>query len=218
MAQVTEEDMVGQAINCIHHMVYGSHDAGWLSFYDYFQMICGLKMPQINGLIELAQECGWWSPYENICILQHRPSEIHMDPQGRLHNESGMACRYRDGFGVWTIHGIRVDEQIVMRPETQTIAQIDAEENGDIRSIRIDRYGWTSYLRDSGAACIDFRDNEVEGTKEALYRTSKNETRLVATCATGRVFAMGVPSNVSTCLEAQNWLSGGRGFRIVGRT
>lgn len=204
----------------VSDQVFGSHDAGWLSFYAFFRDYCDLKeeTEKVAGLMELAKRCGWWAPYKNVCILQHRHATLHRDEENRLHNPNGMACRYRDGFGVWAIDGIRVDEQIIMRPETQTIAQIDGEENADVRAIRIDRFTWARYLKDSGAKCIDFRDNEVEGTKEALYRTSRDEVRLVATCATGRVFSMGVPANITKCVDAQSWLHGGEKIRIVGRT
>ncbi len=83
-----------------------------------------------------------------------------------------------------------------MRPETQTIKQINAEQNQDVRAIRIDRYGWPKYLRDSNAKCIDFRDNEIEGPRRRCTSHSHGDKRLVATCATGRIFAMGVPSSV----------------------
>ena len=199
--------------------VYGAHDANWLAFFDFFRTECGLECTALlSGLVELAKNCGWWAPYKNVCILQHRHSEVHFDDDKRLHNDSGMAVKYRDGFGVWSIHGVRVDEQIVMRPETQSVEQIDSEQNQDIRSIRIDRFGWPRYLKESGSTCVDFRDNEIEGTKEALYATKHGDKRLVATCATGRVFAMGVPSQVRTCEAAQEWLAGGKKFRLVART
>jgi hypothetical protein len=199
--------------------VFGSHEAAWLAMYDFIMRELNLScVLPLNGLMELAKHCGWWSPYAGACVLQHRHSEVHFDEEKRLHNDTGMAVKYRDGFGVWSINGIRVDEQIVMHPESQTIAQIHGEQNQDIRSIRIDRFGWPRYLKESGADCVDFRDNAIEGTKEALYATNEGDKRLVATCATGRVFAMGVPSEVRTCEAAQEWLAGGKKFRLVART
>jgi hypothetical protein len=137
---------------------------------------------------------------------------------GRLHNDKGKSVRFRSGWGLWTIEGTPVNEQIVMRPETQTVEQIDKEANQDVRSIRIERFGWPRYIRESGAACIDGRDNAIEGTIEALYRCQDGSCRLVVTCPTGRVFALGVPGNVETCRQAQHWLAGGRNFRVLART
>ncbi len=92
-----------------------------------------------------------------------------------------MAVRYCDGFGVWAIGGIRLDEQIVMRPESQTLKQIDNEQSQDIKSIRIERFGWTRYIRESNAKCIDSVDrNPISGTPEALYRLKDGSKRFVA--------------------------------------
>ena len=93
-----------------------------------------------------------------------------------------------------------------MRPETLTVSQIDGETNGDIQSIMIDRYGWPKYLKVINAKCIDTRDNDVEGTKEALYSTPKHGKRLVVTCTTGRMFVLGVPDNITKCDKAQSWM------------
>jgi hypothetical protein len=93
-----------------------------------------------------------------------------------------------------------------MEPESLTVSQIDNQSNADIQSIMIDRLGWTNFLRMINAKCLDFRTNEVEGTKEALYQTPKHGNRLVVNCPTGRIFCKGVPDNVKTCETAQIWL------------
>lgn len=205
--------------NAINNQLFGSHEAGWLSYYEFMWKVVGIKdCEKLEGLIGLAKHCGWWSPYDNCIIFQHRHSELHTDETFRLHNESGPAVRYRDGYSVWAIDGIRVNEKIVMHPETLTVKEINAEQNQDIRSIMINRFGWARYLQESNAECIDYRDNETEGTKEALYKSPLGGMRLVVTCPTGRIFALGLEDGVKTCAEAQVWLGGGRKFNVIGRT
>ena len=194
---------------------YGNHES-WLSYHDYVHQVLNIDLSQLQGNIELAKHCGWWMPYQECCILEHRPAQIHLQEQ-RLHNEDGPAVLYRDNFSIWSIEGIQVDEQIVMRPETQTIEQIENEENADIKAIRIERFGWHNYLKEVSALLIDSRENIVEGTPEALYRSPDGTNRLVAGCPTGRIFTMGVPENIETCEDAQKWLSI-RSFNVVGRT
>lgn len=111
-----------------------------------------------------------------------------------------------------------MDEQIVLRPQTQTVAQINAEANQDIRAIRIARMGWPRYIRDSGLAAIDERRNDVEGTREALFRCQDGSARLVVTCPTKRVFALGVPDSITTCENAQRWLRDDNTFNVIART
>lgn len=151
-------------------------------------------------------------------MISDRPETLHRNASRQLHNEKGPSVAYRDGWKLWHIDGVAVDEQIILRPESQTISEIECEKNQDVRSIRIARFGWTRYLRESGAKQIDMRRNEIEGTIEALYHAKNGQRRLVATCPTGRVFTMGVPDDVKTCEEAQAYLAGGRPFRVLART
>lgn len=137
-----------------------------------------------------------------------------------LHNDCGPAADYSEFFRLWSIEGVEVDEQIVMSPESQTLEQIDGEQNNDVKSIRIERFGWDRYLKESGAEVVDSRRNEVENTHEALCRTKSGQLRFMATCPSGKKVSLGLPPNgVETCEQAQNWLSGSfSGRRCVGRT
>ena len=151
------------------------------------------------------------------CILQN-PKDIHWGESG-LHNESGPAAYYSPYFALWSINGVAVDRQIVVSPETQTIKQIEEEKNEDVRSIRINRFGWHRYIEESNSTLIDDRRNDVEGTREALYRTRYGK-RLIATCPSGnnRIVALGVPDSIETCQQAQAWLAGEQSFNAIGRT
>ena len=164
-----------------------------------------------------CRSCPFVSGSEAAVVVSDNPMEIHW-LEDRLHNESGPAVEWGDGWSLWSIDGISVDKQIVMQPETQSVEQIDSEHNADIRSIRIERFGWARYLKESGAEVVDERKNDIDGTTEALYQTARGERRLVAVCPTARVFAMGVPSQVKTCEAAQNWLAGEKPFRVLART
>ena len=72
---------------------------------------------------EVARSCLWWWPYRGLCVACERPEELHL-VDGRLHHDVGPAVRFRDGWSVWAIDGVRVDEQVVLRPETQRVGQI----------------------------------------------------------------------------------------------
>src|SRR5574337_232395 len=152
-----------------------------------------------------------------IPVVSRFPVEIHWKGD-LLHNESSPSVLFKSGWRLWSIDGFPVDEQIVMQPETQTIEQIDKEENQDVKSIRISRFGWPRYIKESGAQCLDKRKNEVEGTREALFQCKDGSKRLVVTCPTRRIFALGVPLQVQTCHEAQSWLHGGKKINVIAAT
>jgi hypothetical protein len=155
--------------------------------------------------------------HSEFCMVCDFPEILKVE-NNVPHCTDGPSHRWRDGFSLWHIGGILVDEQIVMRPETQTVSQINNEQNADVKAIRIQRYGWVRYLEDIGAKCIHRRRNLVEGTVEALFDAGEFGRRLVATCPTWRVFSMGVPSSVDDCEQAQNWLAGEKPFRVLART
>lgn len=191
----------------LNNQVFGSHEAGWLAYYDFLNTELNAEDCQsLEGLIEISKYVGWWAPYDTCVIFQHRHLEIHVDEQMRLHNESGPAVLYRDGVKIWAINGIGLTEQIIMAPETLTVKQIDEERNNDVKSIMINRFGWARYIKESGSDLLDYCDNDVENTKEALYTTKEFGKRLVVTCPTGRIFVLGVPDKITTCKQAQNWL------------
>lgn len=199
-----DPDLTNQ--NVFSEMMYGNHDAGWLSFYDFMISEVGVKnCDNIKGLLGISKNCGWWSAYEDVVIFQNRPKEIHLNDEGEIHNEEGPAILYRDGYAVWGISGKRVTEQIIMSPETMTIKQISSETDLDLRSIMIDRFGWSNYIEQTNAECIDSRDNILENTKEALYKTEFGN-RMIVSCPTGRVFSVGVHDSVKSCSKAQSWL------------
>jgi hypothetical protein len=138
---------------------------------------------------------------------------------GRRHREDGPAIEKTDGTKEWYLNHVEVTEQIVMMPETLTLAQIQKSRNNEVRSIMIERYGWQRYLVDSQAEMLDKRDNAIENTKEALFATRSFGNRLVVTCPTGRVFTLGVPSDAKTCEEAQQWLGNASAeINVIGRT
>lgn len=189
----------------VSEFCYGSQDASWLSFYDFCLNELGVKgCDKILPLIELAKVCGWWSAYEDLVVIQHRPIVIKIENK-LSHREDGPAIEYRDGCKVWMIDGIRVNEKIVMNPENISVDEIHSESDLDKRSIMIDRKGWGVYLEETNSTCIDSEENLIENTREALYESPQGK-RFVASCPTARLFSMGVPNDVLTCKEAQRWL------------
>ncbi len=109
---------------------------------------------KMHGLQEVARECGWWAPYQNLAIIQQRHNVLKRDATGRLHCEDGLACGYPDGWGVYAWHGVRVPRDVIMEPKNITVARIEAERNAELRRVLIERYGWAKYLHDSHAKVI----------------------------------------------------------------
>src|SRR3972149_4206487 len=98
--------------NSVGYSIYGQHDAGWLSFYDYFNEVVGLKEEtnKVQGLISLAKSAGWALPHENICWVSERHQILNRDNRGRLHCLTGPSVMYPDGWEIYAINGVLVPE------------------------------------------------------------------------------------------------------------
>jgi hypothetical protein len=137
---------------------YGQHDSGWLSFYDVFRRIGLKEIDQLNGIIQISQNCGWWWPFSGAVILTERPNLIARDTANRLHSATGPALRYPDGWSIFAWHGLRLDARLIEHPETITVAEIEKESNAEMRRAKVEIYGTGRYLLDSGAQEMH-RDN-----------------------------------------------------------
>jgi hypothetical protein len=152
-------------------------------------------------------------------MISDRPERICIDQNNLPHCEDGPSIRWRDGWTLWHINGVVVDEQIVMRPETQTVEQIHAEENEEVRRIRIERFGWARYTAESGATVVDSRRNDIDAQNESLYELRDGTRRLlVVDPSTGRKYALGVPSECSTTTDGQRFISHGLASLTVHRS
>lgn len=147
--------------------IEGQHKANSLALYDFLYAISPKAVKPLRGIMEVARSAGWWWPFENAAVISERPVELHLDPNGRLHNTEGMALRYPDGFGVYAINGVRIHEWIFMRPETITIQDITNEPNAEMRRVMCERYGYGRYLADVGAVQVNTRDKFID---EETYR------------------------------------------------
>jgi hypothetical protein len=202
--------------------MWGQQDSNWVAFYLFAGEVSGNYKPESAERLmwweDIARSSGWWWPYKGLCFVSERPETCRLDG-GVIHAEDGPCVRFRDGWSIWAIRGVLVDEQVVMRPETQTVEQIRGEQNLERKRIRIDRYGWGRYLAETHAEVLDERVNDIEASREALLKTPDGETVLMARCpSTHKVFHMEVlDDSVRTCEQAQTWLHGGFNYYFSGR-
>jgi hypothetical protein len=92
----------------IEEQMNGSMSADWLVAYDYINDLTDKQIPEIEGLMQVAKECGWWTAYDKVVFIQHRPLEIHLNDKGQLHNDKGPALKWRGedrSFDIYALNG-----------------------------------------------------------------------------------------------------------------
>ena len=148
------EDQVG-------NFIYGSMDAYWLCFYDYFLENFNLDCcKKLKPMIEISKNCGWILPYKNIALCSEKPTEIHFNTKKQLHNEIGPSISYEDGFSIYSLNGVRVTKEIVETPANKLNCNlILKEKNSEIRRELVRKIGIERICKDLKAKCIDRKDN-----------------------------------------------------------
>ena len=137
----------GQVRDQVWAAIPGQHDAGWLSWAAALRRI-GVDC-DTTGLQAVAQNAGWWWAFRGVAILTERPTAVHRDSQGRLHNPVGPALQYPDGWGFHAWHGTRVPADLI---ETGwSIEESLRAPNLEVRRCAIEiaagREGWTRIIR-----------------------------------------------------------------------
>lgn len=187
--------------------VYGSHEAAWLSFYDFMQNEVGIDLEgKLDGLWAVAKTCGWVSCYDTLAVVQDRPVHIKMDEDNRLHSETGPAILYADGFAVYAWHGVRVPSNWIENKSSLTPKMALTWENMEQRRAACEILGWVHILNELNATVIDQDEDPQIGTLlEVDIPDIGREKFLKVLCGTGREFALPVPPDMKTALQSNAW-------------
>ena len=152
---------------------YGSHDANWLGFFEFFKQELNFEIcDKLTPLMKLAEHCGWWWPFKGAVILTEKPNSIHRDQENRLHSMTEAALSYPDGWRVYAIHGVRVPEKYILTPADKiNPEEVMKESNAEIRMAVIRKCGFAHFKNNlkhkvisasNGNELIEF---ELEGAK-----------------------------------------------------
>ena len=168
------------------------------AFTSFFREICNLELDvnlwnQGIAYEETVESACWWYPHADFLMVCERPTAIHRELTNpdvtrgwgshRLHCDDGPAVAFRDGWGVYAIHGVQVPAYVVLEPEKITWQAIDAETNAEVRRVMIDRYGPERYVVDSGASVVAAlpENHPMQGLRSArlLVKSVPNDEPIV---------------------------------------
>jgi hypothetical protein len=205
--------------------LWGQLEAGWIAFHDARRRLgeatfTGQATAELDRWAALARSCGWWWPYQGLCILSERPAVVTMEPTPgrdayRLHRTDGPALRFRDGWEVYAWHGTRVPRSFI--EHEWSVADILAEPTFEVRQRGIERMGWDRFLTEAAfrPAALGVPAPDDNGTL-ALYDVPEQlfgqPARMLVWTPAGldhdldpKVYAMAVPTDLTDPVEAFNW-------------
>jgi hypothetical protein len=205
---------------------YWSYWVGWSTFFrDFTDLELDNNLwDKSRAFEQTIANAGWWWPHKDFVIVCDRPREIHREQVGdrgwgshRLHGERGPAISWRDDWALYFVHGVRVTEQIVMRPETLTTEQIMKEDNAEVRRIMCEKMGWEKFIHEAKLQLIHECDDPANmPNKLRLYDTPEQvlgvPVRLLSVVnATPKLngeiprYAITVPAEIDSALAGAAW-------------
>jgi hypothetical protein len=213
--KIPKEEIQEEFSKILGECWWGQQESYWIAFYKFAEEVLGVKYEKEEDLelwSQIAQSCGWWWPYKDVCIISERPKEVNWETtraQPRLHKDDGPAINFRDGYSVWCLEGMLLDKKIVETPHELTIEEIDKEENVERRRVMLERYGIERYLKESGTEFV------CQDRFGKLYRREfNNDEDLVVVRVTNSTpepdgtikdYFLRVPSEMKTPQEAVAW-------------
>ena len=144
--------------------------------------------------------------HEKFCIVSDFPEHLGIHDQNRAHGQEGPSHRWRDGWALYHWHGTAVPENWIMNKKSLTAKQAITWKNIEQRRAAIEIVGWANVLDQLDAKVIDEDgDPEIGTLLEVDLPDIGKEKFLRVQCGTGRTFAIPVPPEMRTALEAQSW-------------
>ena len=201
-----------------HRHIGGNLWASWAAHESFFRKVCGLVLPdnlsERGAAYEMtARSAGWWWPHRKFVMVCDRPAVIHQEQVGargwgshRLHHPTGPAIQWRDGWGIYFWHGLRVPDEWITDPSSIDPSTVLKHESVELRRAAAEIVGWDRVLAQLPVQTVDIDPNPEIGT---LLRVdlpdSPNAHFLRVQCGTGRTFVLSVPENMTTAKQANAW-------------
>lgn len=150
-------------INSLRHCRWGWSEDYWLASHEASLRDAPIQpnlgvLDRFVSLVQIRENISIFFPFVDLVVCCENPVVLQRDERNRLHSAEGPALAYRDGWGIWAWHGIRVPKNVIEHPEEISIEEVGTEENAEIRRVMIERMGWERFIRDSRLRPINSDD------------------------------------------------------------
>ena len=187
--------------------------AGYDCYITACRDILGLELTSHAAYAHWEQAAihgGFRVMHEEFCLVSDFPEVLLKDDENRPHCETGPSHRWRDGWSLYHLRGVKVPAEWIEDRKSLTPQMLLTWPNLEQRRVGIELLGWDTVLSALDARIID-RDGDPQiGTllEVNLPDLPAPCKFLSVMCGTGRRFAIGVHPSCSTAIEAQAWCQG----------
>jgi hypothetical protein len=224
-SQVWSQVESQEDLTYFNESMYGRcDDAGWVSFYDFFDRLGLLKSEEFSkyknylkgGLFSCILQ-------DKIAFLSRPPVFLKRDDKGNMHNTEDYAIYFKDGYGLNFVYGVYFnpeDFDKLVNGKKATGKQIMQVKNAEQKTALIKVYGYETIISSlKNVSVIDmYKKLSAQTGKETvceLIEFDINErvrarVLKVEDHSVHKVTFLGVPmeSNTDTCLKALAWSFG----------
>jgi hypothetical protein len=187
----------------------GNMWVAWCSFHQAARDVLGLDLPMFAPWERAAKVAGIRILHPEFCIVVDRPEIIRIDAQHRPHCEDGPSHRWRDGWSLYHWHGVRVPDHWIEDRANLTAAEVLLEKNTEVRRAGCEILGWAAVIRQLGGKTIAAHPDPMIGELIEVDLPDNGPARFLRVlCGTGREFALCVPRECNTPIEAQAAIHG----------
>ena len=97
--------------------------------------------------------------HDEFCIVSDFPEKIEVDEQNRSHNEHGPSHRWRDGFEIYHLHGVKFPKELYLKVISREMAMKDVMNITDIdqrvQAMKFAKEGVRDFYKAEGGKMID---------------------------------------------------------------
>jgi hypothetical protein len=190
----------------------GAYWAQYDSYLTAMRDILGLRLPEHANYKfweEAAIHGTFRVMHQKFCIVSDFPELLKIDEQSRAHGQDGPSHRWRDGWSLYHWHGVAVPEHWIMNKNSLSAKEAITWENIEQRRAACEILGWAKVLRELDAKVInEDGDPEIGTLVEVNLPDIGKEKFLRVLCGTKREFALPVPPDMKTALQANAWTFG----------
>jgi len=187
----------------------------WASYDCYLTAardILGIRLPQHDSYAHWEQAAIHGSfrvMHPEFCLVSDFPEVLKVDDQNLPHCEDGPSHRWRDGWSLYHWHGVRIPAEWIENKSSLSAKTALTWENVEQRRAACEIVGWDRILQELDAKVIDTDEDEMIGQLvEVILPDIGREKFLRVKCGTGRRFALPVPPDMQTALQANSWTYG----------
>ena len=199
----------------IDNIIFPEHILYQIYLIETYQSLLKITLDEktqqwYDCLNHLFENCGWFIPFEDVCIVCDRPSKFSLDSENRLHSEGEPAIQFADGYGLYYHHGVALPEQYgTVHPNQWEAKWLLSENNSELRRILIQAIGYNRICNELKAIKLDdFREYDL--IKIDADADVEPIVLLKMICpSTGYTHVLRVPPNMESAREAITWINWG---------